>query len=43
MVDDATLANAILDRIVHSAHRIILKGEWMGKKASKTSHTAAAE
>src|SRR5205085_4430124 len=38
-LNDPTLADAILDRIVHSAHRITLKGESMRKKASKTSHT----
>ncbi len=35
-LNDPTLADAILDRIVHSAHRIALKGESMRKKASKT-------
>ncbi len=34
---DPTLADAILDRIVHAAHRIALKGESMRKKASKTT------
>jgi DNA replication protein DnaC len=37
---DPTLADAILDRIVHSAHRIVLKGESMRKKTVK--HTASA-
>jgi DNA replication protein DnaC len=36
-LDDPTVADAILDRIVHSAHRIVLKGESMRKKASKSS------
>ena len=31
-LDDPTLADAILDRIVHSAHRIALKGESMRRK-----------
>ena len=31
-LDDPTLADAILDRIVHSSHRIALKGESMRKK-----------
>lgn len=31
-LDDPTLADAILDRIVHTAHRIALKGESMRKK-----------
>ncbi len=30
-----TIADAILDRIVHSAHRINLKGESMRKKLKK--------
>ena len=34
-LNDPTLADAILDRIVHSAHRIALKGESMRKKRSK--------
>ena len=38
-LNDPTLADAILDRIVHSAHRIALKGESMRKKASKPNHT----
>ena len=29
---DPTLADAILDRLVHAAHRITLKGESMRKK-----------
>jgi DNA replication protein DnaC len=37
-LNDPTLADAILDRIVHSAHRIALKGESMRKKAPKSSH-----
>jgi DNA replication protein DnaC len=31
-LDDPTLADAILDRIVHSSHRIALKGESMRRK-----------
>lgn len=31
-IGDATLADAILDRLVHNAHRIELKGESMRKK-----------
>lgn len=37
-LNDPTLADAILDRIVHSAHRIALKGESMRKKAPKAGH-----
>jgi DNA replication protein DnaC len=34
-LNDPTLADAILDRIVHAAHRIALKGESMRKKQPK--------
>jgi len=34
-IGDATLANAILDRLLHNAHKINLKGESMRKKMSK--------
>ncbi|MCC7083348.1 MAG: IS21-like element helper ATPase IstB [Burkholderiales bacterium] len=37
-LNDPTLADAILDRIVHSAHRITLKGESMRKKATKAGN-----
>lgn len=35
-LDDPTLADAILDRIVHSAHKIALKGESLRKKQDST-------
>ncbi len=35
MFSDATLAEAILDRIVHRSHRIGLKGESLRKQAAK--------
>jgi DNA replication protein DnaC len=38
---DPTLADAILDRIVHSAHRIVLKGESMRKKTVKPTASAS--
>ena len=34
-LDDPTLADAILDRVVHSAHRIELKGESLRKRPAK--------
>lgn len=34
-LNDPTLADAILDRIVHAAHKITLKGESMRKKTTK--------
>jgi hypothetical protein len=35
VIGDHTLADAILDRIVHSAYRITLKGESMRKRDAK--------
>jgi DNA replication protein DnaC len=32
MIEDSTIADAILDRLVHSSHRLELKGESMRKK-----------
>jgi DNA replication protein DnaC len=34
LVDDATVSDAILDRVIHSAYRLELTGESMRKKAS---------
>lgn len=34
MIGDPTIADALLDRLVHNAHRIHLKGESMRKKKS---------
>ena len=34
-IGDATLADAILDRLMHNAHRLDLKGESMRKKLGK--------
>ncbi|QAU24386.1 hypothetical protein EO087_10600 [Dyella sp. M7H15-1] len=33
-LNDPTLADAILDRLVHRSHRIVLKGESMRRKSS---------
>lgn len=38
-----TLADAILDRLVHNAYKIALTGESMRKRRSKTAATAAEE
>lgn len=38
-IGDPTLADAILDRLVHNAHKIELKGESMRKKRSKLNET----
>ncbi len=35
IIGENTIADAILDRIVHSSHRIDLKGESMRKKKDK--------
>lgn len=37
-IGDNTLADAILDRLMHNAHRINLKGESMRKKQSELTH-----
>ncbi|WP_017939185.1 ATP-binding protein, partial [Zestomonas thermotolerans] len=35
LIGDPTLADAILDRLVHNAYRINLKGESMRKRVKK--------
>ena len=35
IIGEQTIANAILDRIIHDAHRVELKGESLRKKANK--------
>ena len=35
LIGDPTLADAILDRLVHNAHRLLLKGESLRKKQAK--------
>lgn len=42
-IDDPTLADAILDRIVHNAHRIALKGESMRRKNATLTLKAQPE
>ncbi len=37
---DATFADAILDRLVHNAHTITLKGASMRRKKSQTAAVA---
>ena len=41
VIGDATFADAILDRLVHHAHRISLKGASMRRKEPKTNPTKA--
>jgi DNA replication protein DnaC len=44
VIGDPTLADAILDRLVHSAYRITLKGESMRKRnARQLTATAVSE
>lgn len=42
VIGDATFADAILDRLVHHAHRITLKGPSMRRKEPKTNPTNTA-
>lgn len=39
MIGEKTIADAIMDRLIHQAHRIELKGESMRKKRRKNSET----
>jgi DNA replication protein DnaC len=41
-IGDPTLADAILDRLVHNAHRIKLEGESVRKNKSASSRTRTA-
>jgi DNA replication protein DnaC len=43
MIGDPTLADAILDRLVHNAYKINLKGESMRKRKSKLTTTTESE
>ena len=43
IIGDPTLADAILDRLVHNAYRINLKGESMRKRHAKLTTTAPSE
>ena len=36
VIGDPTIADAVLDRLVHNAHRLLLKGESLRKRAAKT-------
>jgi DNA replication protein DnaC len=41
MIGEPTIADAILDRIVHNAHRITLEGDSMRKQKAKPLLTEA--
>jgi DNA replication protein DnaC len=43
VIGDPTLGDAILDRLVHNAYRINLKGESMRKRLAKLTPTTASE
>ena len=43
IIGDPTLTDANLDRLVHNAYKINLKGESMRKRRAKLTHTARAE
>ncbi len=43
VIGDATLADAILDRLVHNAYKINLRGESMRKRQAKLTGTATSE
>ena len=40
IINDGTLADAILDRLIHNAYRLELKGESMRKMKSVMSHVS---
>ena len=42
-IGDPTLADAILDRLVHSAHKIHLEGETMRKRAAAERQNAISK
>jgi DNA replication protein DnaC len=42
-IGDATLADAILDRLVHNAHQLTLKGESLRKKRAGLTDQLAKE
>ncbi|NWG75206.1 MAG: ATP-binding protein [Rubrivivax sp.] len=41
LINDPTLADAILDRLVHNAYRLVLKGASMRKQRSRLTNTEA--
>ncbi|UZD64683.1 IS21-like element ISSpu5 family helper ATPase IstB [Marinobacter sp. AN1] len=43
VIGDATLADAILDRLVHNAYKISLRGQSMRKRQAKLTDTTASE
>ena len=43
VIADPTIADAILDRLVHNAHRLVLRGDSMRKITPQTSSLDAAK
>jgi DNA replication protein DnaC len=43
LIGDPTLSDAILDRLVHHAYRIELKGESMRRRATKLTSAGASD
>ena len=43
VIGDATLADAILDRLVHNVYKINLRGESMRKRQAKLTSTETSE
>jgi len=41
MIGEPTIADAILDRIIHNAHRIVLEGDSMRRKKATRPLTGA--
>jgi len=37
VIGEKTIADAILDRLIHNAHRVGLRGEWLRKKLQKNN------
>lgn len=43
LINDATVADAILDRLVHNAYRLELKGESLRKGKGSNSHPSVCD
>ena len=43
LIGDPTLGDAILDRLVHNAYRIELKGESMRRRATKLTASGTSD
>jgi hypothetical protein len=43
VIADPTIADAVLDRLVHNAHRLILKGDSMRKIAAQRANLDAVK